>query len=331
MKPICLDPLIREIEACVARHKLTEDGEYARWTFGEGKDLGRNEYGCADAANILYTIGAFPRDEKERAGFVKHLRAMQNPETGMYSEPTHHTIHTTAHCLAALELFDAGPLYPCTALARYTDPDELCKFLETEVSWSPNPWSESHKGAGIFVCLTMTNAVDLAWKNRYFQWMWDHTDEKSGFFFCGDGYENVKPHVLMAGGFHYMFNHEADRRPYRSPEKIIDFCLRLMEDPQACRMQKCCTFIDIDVIFSLNRAMRQSCHRFDEAKAAIEAFAEKYLDMMLSLDYEHDTTFNDLHMLFGAVCCLAELQTILPGKLLTTKPLRLVLDRRPFI
>ncbi len=30
--------------------------------FGEGKDLGPNEYGCADAANILYTIGGFPAE-----------------------------------------------------------------------------------------------------------------------------------------------------------------------------------------------------------------------------------------------------------------------------
>jgi hypothetical protein len=52
---------------------------------------------------------------------------------------------------------------------------------------------------------------------------------------------------------------------------------------------------------------------------------------MNGIDYENDEEFNDLHMLFGAVCCLAELQMALPGKILTSKPLRLVLDRRPFI
>ena len=52
---------------------------------------------------------------------------------------------------------------------------------------------------------------------------------------------------------------------------------------------------------------------------------------MENIDYEHDESFNDLHMLFGAVCALCELQAALPGKILTSKPLRLVLDRRPFI
>ena len=39
----------------------------------------------------------------------------------------------------------------------------------------------------------------------------------------------------------------------------------------------------------------------------------------------------DLHLLFGMVCCLAELQQALPGTFRTQRPLRLVLDRRPFI
>jgi hypothetical protein len=52
---------------------------------------------------------------------------------------------------------------------------------------------------------------------------------------------------------------------------------------------------------------------------------------MMSIDYEKDDAFNDLHMLFGASCALAELQSALPGKIITEKPLRLVLDRRPFI
>jgi hypothetical protein len=104
-----------------------------------------------------------------------------------------------------------------------------------------------------------------------------------------------------------------------------------MRTPEKYGMIKCCTFIDIDVFFCLNRAMRQTPYRFDEGKAALEQYAEKYIEFMSNIDYAHDDSFNDLHMLFGAVCCLAELQMALLGKILTSKPLRLVLDRRPFI
>ena len=117
----------------------------------------------------------------------------------------------------------------------------------------------------------------------------------------------------------------------RYPEKVIDSCLKLMSDAEGNRMMRGCNFLEIDVVYGLTRAMRQSPHRFYEGKAALEDFAEKYVNLLLSMDYEKNESFNDLHCLFGAVCCLAELQTALPGKILTTKPLKLVLDRRPFI
>ncbi len=60
-------------------------------------------------------------------------------------------------------------------------------------------------------------------------------------------------------------------------------------------------------------------------------FAEKYFDFIESIDTETHETFNDIHALFGTVCCLSELQFALPGEVKTTFPLKNVLDRRPFI
>ena len=47
--------------------------------------------------------------------------------------------------------------------------------------------------------------------------------------------------------------------------------------------------------------------------------------------HETDDGLDDLHALFGTLCALAELQQALPGEIRTARPLRLVLDRRPFI
>ena len=71
--------------------------------------MGPNEYGCADAANILYMLGDMPRDMEVRKARIKALQEFQNPDTGLFWEGTHHTLHCTAHCTAALELFDALP------------------------------------------------------------------------------------------------------------------------------------------------------------------------------------------------------------------------------
>lgn len=334
MQPRVIDHLIEKIAHCVDTHYLGTPGQYARWLWQEKPEqciwgerkLGLNEYGSADAANILYTIGRFPADAETRDGFVRTLQSMQNPETGMYTESTHHTVHTTAHCIAALELFDAKPLYPCTALAKYADKEALYELLTTTGS--------AHVTAGLPAIFINTGTATLEWKNWYFDWFWENTDPEIGFWDYGHARALPKEqyHHYMGGGFHIMFIHESEHRPYRYPEKMIDFCFFLLDDPENSKVFcEYCKYLDIDLVYSMTRASRQTTYRFDEMKARLEAFAERYLDMLEKIDYETDEYFNDLHMLFGAVCCLAELQAALPGKILTTRPLRLALDRRPFI
>ena len=188
-------------------------------------------------------------------------------------------------------------------------------------------------GAGILPCLDNAGMIDLTWKEWYFDWMWEHTDPENGFIFGGR--EKKAPlYQYMASGFHYMFNHESEHRPARYPEKIIDSCLQLIDEGlngRGKRLCSSCDFIDIDVVYTLTRSMRQTHHRFDEAKEVLDVFADRYLAMMYAIDPMKNERFDDLHCLFGSVCCLAELQTALPGKMITTRPLKLVLDRRPFI
>ena len=119
----------------------------------------------------------------------------------------------------------------------------------------------------------------------------------------------------------------------RYPEAVIDACLPMLQNPEKWGRAffSVCGFLEVDLVYSVNRAMRQTPHRFYEAKEALESFAEKFLNSLYARNFQTDVTFNDLHCLFGTACCLAELQAALPGKLITSKPLRLVLDRRPFI
>ena len=60
-------------------------------------------------------------------------------------------------------------------------------------------------------------------------------------------------------------------------------------------------------------------------------FAEGYVAFLSGIDPHTHAGWDDLHGLFGAVCALAELQQALPGLLRASRPLKLVLDRRPFI
>ena len=83
-----IDKIVQKIERTVQTHKL-EEGVYCRWLWqndSQTRELGVNEYGCADAANILYIIGSFERDPEKRDCWVKTMQKMQDPETGLFHD-----------------------------------------------------------------------------------------------------------------------------------------------------------------------------------------------------------------------------------------------------
>ena len=329
---IDLRDFIAATAAIVDRARLDRPGAYARNAL-HGGDI--DPYGCADAANVLYTIGRFPRaDDAERGGFIRELQELQEPETGLYRETTHHPIHTTAHCLAALELFDAGPTHPLRELAPLKAPGAIERFLH-ELPWTTNPWQASHRGAGVYAALTLAGEADLSFAGRYFGWVTGEVDPDTGLVRRGhlepvehSGVATLFPH--LAGTFHYLFNFEHARQPWPQPGALVDTCLRLREEG-LFPLGEVVGFAEIDWVFCLARALRQSGHRYEESVRALDRFADRYLAYLLSLDPRGHERLNDLHSLFGAVCALAELQRMLPGKLVTEAPLKLVLDRRPFI
>jgi hypothetical protein len=111
---------------------------------------------------------------------------------------------------------------------------------------------------------------------------------------------------------------------------MIDTCLDLFSQ-RAFPLAKNVDFADIDWVFCLTRSLRQCGHRHGDCRTALATFAGEYVAFLLGLDPKTDDGLNDLHRLFGSICCLAELQTALPGQIKTEHPLKLVLDRRPFI
>ncbi len=328
-----LGDFVESVQAIVDRH-ATGDGGYARWTWQDafgGRALGVNEYGCADAINLMYTIGTLP-EARGREALVAALVRRQDEASGDFIEATHDPVHTTAHCVAALEILDARPRYPLRAAQRRAGGAALEPYLDS-LDWRGNPWGESHKGAGVYAALVLAGEVDRSWQDRYFDWLWREADPDTGFWRreCVEpGGDELLFHHL-AGSFHYLFNHEYARRPLRFPEKMIDSCLRIYKDNLFPLLGNMVGFAEIDWVYCLNRARRQTAHRFAEVRRALDAFCDDYVAFLTGLDPETEEGLNDLHQLFGAVCALAELQQALPGKLVTPRPLRLVLDRRPFI
>ena len=328
IQPI-LDRVLERIEA----HKLAE-GQYARWLWHDKRvtrDLGVNPYGCADAANLLYMLGHFPRDVQQREAWVRTMQQMQDPESGLFYEPTHHPFHTTAHVTAALELFDAAPKHRPLAVLPYLEREEF-EGLMAGLDWK-DPWSPSHRGAGVYVILNLCGEATPAWNDAYFRWFWENADPDTGFWRRGDYKPNETASIwhYMAGAFHYLFNHESAHMPLRYPERVIDSCIRMYREQARPDFGKSAGFLEIDWIYCLTRATEQTHYRYDEVMALLRQFSASYLEFWNTVDWESEESVNDLHCLFGGVCALAELQRVLRGELCSDKPLKLVLDRRPFI
>ncbi len=332
---IDLGPLLQRVERVLARHALGEPGVYARFTGREGpgeRPPGPNAYGSADAANLLYTLDR-PIPSAERAAWLEALGAFQDARTGLFHEATHDPVHTTAHCVAALELLDARAPHPLRALAPLRDPSALERFLEA-LDWRGEPWSEAHRGAGLYAALVIAGDVGADWEARYFDWLAREVDPETGLLRrgChaglarGDG--SLFPH--LAGSFHYLFNFEHRDRPWPHPEALIDTCLAIRAGG-AFPLARLVWFADVDWVYCLTRCLRRCDHRREEALAVLRDFAAEYVAFLESLDPDTHEGLDDLHRLFGAVCALAELQQTLPDELRSEPPLRLVLDRRPFI
>lgn len=328
-----IQPLIQEIKKTVRAHEL-DNGGYRRYQSANGRPgrkMGNNEYGCADAANILYTVGAFERDPACRQELVSAIRSFQHAD-GLFDEGTHHPIHCTAHCLAALELFDAGALLPLSGLSQYKTKKGLYALLEG-LDWVSNPWPAAHQGAGIYAALVLGGEVGPEWQNLYFDWLTENADPTYGIGLRGAISAGEKPaNHHLNGWFHYLFNFAFAHRKLPNAKPATDTCLELYHNSKlGDNFTSSVSFAQIDWVYTLNRCSRQEGYRVDEATAAIRDFAGKFIPYLLGLNYETSDSWNDLHLLFGSVCALAELQNALPGEIESDYPLKLVLDRRPFI
>ncbi len=314
---------------------LAEPGAYRRYR-AAAEDQKPNPYGTADALNLLYTLNRGPLPEQLRQGFIRVLQAMQDPASGLFHEPTHHDFHCTAHCVAALEILDARPLHPLAAMQPLLATGALEKFLDS-LDWLSNPWDASHQGAGLYAALILTGQCDRHWQDRYFAWLWENADPRSGLWRKGcvppEAPAKHDPRGIfpsLAGTFHYLFNLQYARRPLHYPRQLVETCLRIWQDREF-DLPHAAGFADIDFVYCLNRASRQCGQYGAKVKITLRQYALALLEKLQGIEARTDGPADCLHSLLGVACALAELQAALPGELVTDRPLRLVLDRRPFI
>lgn len=320
-----LDECVEWIEAW-ARGRIAARTE--RGIARKGGSPEADVYAASDLVCILSTIRRLDLTADERAVLVREVARFQRPDTGEFvSDGFHSVYHATAFALAALELLDAVPPTPLRFAEPLLDWANLERWLEGR-NWE-RPWSGAgHDVPGLASAFAVTESAPLSWFHRLFDWLDREQDPRTGMWRRGAFDE---PTIDQLGAaFHFYFIYEHFHRPIPRCDAIVDTTLALQLPGGSFNQSFPAGFIDLDGAYTLSRASRVAQDRRDAALVGLRRLAAYTLDAVL--DGERRTRiFDNTHTALGTVACLAALQEALPDELPTRRPLRSVLDRRPFI
>jgi hypothetical protein len=301
-------------------------GHYAREPGQQTLEL----YGVADMACIFYTLGKLRPTEEERTQWAAAFQVFQNPQTGWLVEksPTHNPLHNTAFALAALQLLDLTPRYPVVMGPEYADP---AAFLAT-LDWRKAVYTESHKGAGVGAIFALVPALGTPeWFKAYFDACDRLFDPHNGLM--GRDKPAGGDSDQIGGTFHYSFLYENFNRHPPFPEARIDTVLRL-QLPDGYWMPSNHLWMTLDAVYLMTRTLRYCPHRFEEVRATVRRLMATLQRDVYSPEGRKKTFVGHLavHSVTAALSIAAEAQKFLGAReVVTDQPLRLVLDRRPFI
>lgn len=327
-----LTDFIKSIYEIVETHRVDDSGLYSEKICQNEEDrtLGMIMYGSAEAVNILYAINRLPESENTRNKYIKTLQQFQNEDSGIFEKPGNYTTHTTAFMSGALNLMDARPMYRAFEFDKYKEEGKL-RHLMNSIDWAGNPWLGAHIGAGIYSSMLLTGNYNSEWEDIYFKWLDENQDEKTGLWKKGSINSDTPLFHYIAAAFHYVFIYEYTRRKIPYQEKLLDTCIRAYYDGKCPDFSATIGWHDIDYTYILYRLARRTGSRTDEATAILKNIARDFIGLILKEDPNQSEELNNLNKLLAVVSALAILQEALPGEIKTESPLRLVLDKTPFI
>lgn len=283
-------------------------------------------YDVANIVNILYTTGKLTDLDVEKAELTSKIQSFQNPDSGLFVNEGNYETHTTAFAAGALNLLDAKPKYKATGFEKYLDKAALFELMDS-INWAKEPWLGAHLGAGIYGSMLMTYTADEHWEDYYFEWLDSNVDPVTGLW-KKDALEGAPRFHYLASTFHYIFNYEYAKRALPYPSELLNTCIDAYRNGDCMDFATEIGWPDIDFTYMLAKACRRSGMRFEETHAILKEIADGLINQLLVLP---DDKLDNLHTMFAVLCALAVLQDELPGYIKTPKPLKLVLDRRPFL
>ncbi|HEY3375919.1 MAG TPA: hypothetical protein VGL77_00360 [Armatimonadota bacterium] len=287
-------------------------------------------YGVADMACVLYAMDALHPDAEEHASWRRELQALQDPESGyLLAKPADHgRLHNTAFALAAMNLLAIAPLYPLRFADAYLTPAAQQAFLAS-LDWYTNVYAHSHDGAGLPAALTLVpGTVPREWFTAYFALL-------DSYFVAENGMMGLEKSAAgdcdqIGGTFHYAFLYEHYHRRMPYPERRIDAILGLQLDSGEWHPLNP-WWLTFDALYLLTRTVRFTPYRVDDVTRAARRVVAFCYERVMDAAFRNDPETTP-HKLTAITAIFAEAQHFFGyDEIITDRPLRLVLDKRPFI
>jgi hypothetical protein len=302
-------------------------GHYARQPDVEAIDL----YGVADLACVLYTIGHLAPDEHERMEWADAFATFQTDD-GSFIEaaPTHDRLHSTAFTLAAMELLGLQPRRPLTIIEQYADAATIEPFL-SELDWRSDVYMGSHRGAGLGSIMSLDARPKPGWFDTFFGALDQRFDPANGLL--GEGKPAIGDLDQIGGTFHYHFLYEWHHRRMPFPRARIDAVLGLQQ-ANGFWTADSRLWVTLDAMYLLTRTVEGCGYRRADVDDAVWAAAQAVDTQILAREHRDECFgwYLGAHSLTAATAIVAEAQRYAGAeRVRTDRPLRLVLDRRPFI
>ena len=353
----CAQPESAEARTSTAKRPATRSGSHAiscdlrdfvRWILEEfepsvrlaggagryGRQPGWSApslYGVADMACILHTIGSLNPTAAERAAWADAFELFQDPRTGWFLESEPRTLspeHNTAFALAAMQLLDITPSFEVKMGAEQTD---IRTYLNS-LNWRSGVYADSHKGAGIgSIYALVRNLHSPGWFAEYFAACESLFDSNNGLM------GRAKPALgdidQIGGTFHYSFLYEFFSLQMPYPRERIDTVIRLRR-PDGYWSPTNRLWLTLDAIYLMTRTLRYCPYRYEDVVSNVRNTMTILQRDVFSIAGRENifSSSSGLHSLTAAISIAAEVQQFLGAEeVITEWPLKLVLDRRPFI
>ncbi len=288
-------------------------------------------YGVADMADVLYTVGALHPSSVERTDWAAAFQLFQDPASGWYIEKEPKTLtpqHNTAFALSAMQLLDLTPKVPLKMGPEYSN---IRTYLEA-LNWRTGVYPDSHKGAGVgSIYVLYAPLHSTSWFNEYFSTCDSLFDPQNGLM--GRDKPPTGDSDQIGGTFHYSFLYQYFNRQMPYPEQRIDTVLRLQQ-PDGYWLPSNHLWLTLDAIYLMTRTLRYCPHRLEDVRASVRHTLKTLQQDVYSSEGRKATFSKEagVHSLTAAISILAEAQQFLGiEEVATDWPLKLVLDRRPFI